>query len=169
MDPLTGNPFVVFTFIAAPAVMTNAAAVMSLTTANRIARAVDRSRALVAELEKPDTGDDELRAFRVHEVEMAGKRSELLIRALGSFQFAFGSFAAAALVALVGACLALVAPRAVVQGALFAVLACMIVAVGAIVIGAMRLVRESRMAYTILREQSARAIQMLQKGLPPGV
>ena len=45
MPPFTTNPFIVFTFIAAPAVLTNAAALLGLTTSNRIARAIDRARA----------------------------------------------------------------------------------------------------------------------------
>ena len=40
MDLLTGNSFIVLTVIAASAVLTNASAVMSLTTSNRIALAV---------------------------------------------------------------------------------------------------------------------------------
>ena len=44
MDPFSANPFTVFTLITAPAVLTNAAAVMSLTTSNRLARAIDRGR-----------------------------------------------------------------------------------------------------------------------------
>src|SRR5262245_31170372 len=97
------SPFTVFTLIAAPAVMTNAAAVMSLTTSNRLARAVDRARALVKELAGPVKGDAEERAFHVREVETARERAELLIQALASFQVAFAFFATATLVALVGA------------------------------------------------------------------
>ena len=70
MNLLTDNPFIVLTVIAAPAVLTNASAVMSLTTSNRIARAVDRGRALVAELSKPEPMPVEKRQFRIREVEM---------------------------------------------------------------------------------------------------
>ncbi|MGL4552829.1 MAG: DUF2721 domain-containing protein [Gemmataceae bacterium] len=165
MDPLAaGNPFVVFTFIAAPAVMTNAAAVMSLTTSNRLARAVDRGRALLVELSHPEPLPPELRDLHLREVEVARQRAELLIRALGAFQLSFGSFAAATLVALFGACLGLVAPRVVVVVTLFAVVGCMAVAIGGIVTGAGLVVRESRMAYTILREESAHVLRMLRRG-----
>jgi hypothetical protein len=169
MDPLAGNPFVVFTFIAAPAVMTNAAAVMSLTTANRLARAVDRGRALVAQLSAPDAGPSELRDLHVREVEVARQRAELLIRALAAFQLSFGSFAAATMVALLGACLALIAPRVVVTVTMFLVVACMAVAIGGILTGAAVLVRESRIAYSILREESAHVVRLLRGGPPPGL
>ena len=91
------NPFVVFTVIAAPAVMTNAAAIMSLTTSNRLARAVDRSRALVAELKKAEGESAEERSLHLREVEVARQRAELLIQALAAFQVAFAAFATATL------------------------------------------------------------------------
>ncbi|MFQ3594437.1 MAG: hypothetical protein SNJ82_14775, partial [Gemmataceae bacterium] len=81
---------------------------------------------------------------------------------------AFGAFAAASLVALSGACLALVAPKLVVTFTLFVVVAIMIVAIGALTLGAGLLVHESRLAYTILHEQTL-AVSSLQHGLPPGL
>jgi hypothetical protein len=169
METIGGsNPFVVFTFIAAPAVMTNAAAVMSLTTANRLARAVDRGRALLAELSKGDGQPSEGRFFQVREIGVAHRRAELLIRALGAFQLAFGAFAAASLVALLGACLALIAPKVVVTITLFLVVAVMLVAIGALTLGAGLLVHESRLAYRILHEQTL-AVASLRQGLPPGL
>jgi hypothetical protein len=161
MDPLSSNPFIVFTFLAAPAVMTNAAAVMSLTTANRIARAVDRSRALVAELADPGATPADIRAFRVREVEVARERAVLLNRALASFQLAFGSFATATLVALLGAFVGHFELRYVGYGVFLLVLACMAVAVGGVARGAWLVVRESRMAYAILREETAHVLRVL--------
>src|SRR5229473_6503272 len=49
-SPITENPFAVLTLIAAPAVFTNASSVLSLGTGNRLARVVDRTRALVKDL-----------------------------------------------------------------------------------------------------------------------
>src|SRR5262245_63161682 len=102
MDPLGGNPFVVFTFIAAPAVMTNASAVMSLTTANRLARAVDRGRALVAQFTGPNASTLQMRDLQLREVGVARRRAELLMRARAAVQRSFGSFAAAQMVGLCG-------------------------------------------------------------------
>jgi hypothetical protein len=50
MDP-QDNPFAALSFIVAPAVLTNASSVLALSTSNRLARAVDRARALTTELE----------------------------------------------------------------------------------------------------------------------
>jgi len=50
MDPQV-NPFAVLSFIVAPAILTNASSVLTLSTSNRLARAVDRARELTTALE----------------------------------------------------------------------------------------------------------------------
>ena len=50
MDPQV-NPFAVLSFIVAPAVLTNASSVLSMSTNNRLARAVDRTHELARQLE----------------------------------------------------------------------------------------------------------------------
>jgi hypothetical protein len=168
MDFIGSNPFTVFTFIAAPAVMTNAVAVMSLTTSNRIARAVDRSRALVAELrDHTKECDPEIRNFQVREVGVARDRAMLLNRSLASFQFAFGSFAAATLLALLGAVFGHLDVLALVYSALLLVVGCMALGIGGIVRGALLIVREARMAYTILREESQYVLKSVILTVPP--
>jgi len=47
---LTNNPFAVLTFIAAPALLTNATSVLVLSTANRMLRTRDRMRELLISL-----------------------------------------------------------------------------------------------------------------------
>ena len=165
MDLLGGNPFIVLTFIAAPAVLTNASAVMSLTTSNRIARAVDRGRALVAELSKPEPMAVEKRQFRIREVEVSQRRAVLLIQAMASFQFACAGFATTTILALLGAALGFLGIRAVNIAALALVLGCQSLAVAGIVRGVSKIIRESRMAYTVLRQE---ANQMLDTFLPHG-
>ena len=44
------NPFAVLTAIVAPAILTNASSVLALGTSNRLARVVDRTRVVAAEL-----------------------------------------------------------------------------------------------------------------------
>jgi hypothetical protein len=158
---MVDSPFLVFTVITAPAVMTNAAAVMSLTTANRLARAVDRARVLVAELKKPPDDDPEERQFHLREVETARNRAELLIQSLRCFQISFAAFALAAMLALIGASASLVVPQTWAHMALLLVLPCMVVAVSSILIGARLIVIESAMAYQILREESAHVVRSL--------
>src|SRR6266567_3733024 len=54
-----GNPFAVLTAIVAPAILTNASSVLALGTSNRLARVVDRTRIVAAQLAAfaPDTAD----------------------------------------------------------------------------------------------------------------
>ena len=49
---LQSNPFFILTFIVAPAILTNASALMVLSTSNRFARAVDRARDLSRQVEE---------------------------------------------------------------------------------------------------------------------
>ncbi len=158
------NPFTVFTFIAAPAVLTNASALSSLTTSNRLARAVDRARALVNHLADPTVKDDPRRSFHIREVEVARQRAVLMIRAMGFFQLACGAFAAATLIALFGAVFALVNANVFREVSLLATLICTVVAVSGLVAGSFLLVRESRMAYTILREESVYVLEGFKEG-----
>src|SRR5690348_12426573 len=48
MPALHENPFAVLTAVVAPAILTNACSVLSLGTANRMARVVDRTRVVIA-------------------------------------------------------------------------------------------------------------------------
>ena len=60
MDPQT-NPFAVLSLIVAPAILTNAASVLVMSTSNRLARAIDRARDLARELEdaaNPDASSE---------------------------------------------------------------------------------------------------------------
>src|ERR1051325_8333934 len=50
MTPFSENPFAALTIVAAPAILTNASSVLCLGTANRLARVVDRTRVVSAEL-----------------------------------------------------------------------------------------------------------------------
>jgi hypothetical protein len=43
---LSNNPFIVLSYVSGPAILTNAAALLLLSTSNRFARAIDRSREL---------------------------------------------------------------------------------------------------------------------------
>ncbi len=103
MDPLTANPFAVFTFIVAPAVLTNASSVMGQQTANRFARAIDRARSLAKEVRGHENDADPETALRVRQLASAERRALLLVRALTAFYGAVGAFAAASRAALFGA------------------------------------------------------------------
>src|ERR1700760_2165183 len=74
------DPFSVLTFVAAPAVLTNASSVLALGTNNRLARVADRTHAVSAQLAGgKDHGDS---ATEFTELQA---RAQLLLRALRCF------------------------------------------------------------------------------------
>jgi hypothetical protein len=154
MAALPSNPFAVLSFIVAPAVLTNASSVLILSTSNRLARAVDRMRALSRELEAIGDLDSAIATQRLRELDVAEKRSLLLVRALRVFYLALSGFASAALLSLTGAVLAPSAPADLATLLGFVVIAAGLVAVGSIVFGSVLLVRETQMAVAILSEQT---------------
>ncbi len=96
MDP---NPFAALSLIVAPAILTNACAVLSMSTSNRLARAVDRARELAKQLEDPVAGAGGPESTRrLGELAAAEQRTVMLLGALRSFYVALGAFAAATLV-----------------------------------------------------------------------
>ncbi len=150
-----GNPFAVLSFIVAPAILTNAASVLAMSTSNRLARAVDRARELARELDAAGDGSREETDRRLRELIAAEHRALLLIRGLRSFYMALGGFAAAALLSLVGAVLiSLGVTDAVVPFEVIAVLTGT-VAVGALIHGSVMLVRETRAVVRIISERAA--------------
>jgi MFS family permease len=154
MPPLPSNPFAVLSFIVAPAVLTNSSTVLILSTSNRLARAVDRARALSRELDASQDPGSEADAQRLRELTVVEKRSVLLVRALRIFYLAVSGFASAALLSLAGAVLAETAPAWVATLLGYVVIAAGLVAVGSVISGAVLLVRETRMAIETLSEQT---------------
>jgi hypothetical protein len=154
MGALPSNPFAVLSFIVAPAILTNAATLLVLSTSNRLALAVDRARVLSRELET--AGGPALAAAQcLSELEVVEDRSVLLVRALRAFYLAVSGFASAALLALIGAILAPGIPARLATLVGYVVIAAGVVAVGSIVLGSVLLVRETRMAVGVLSEQAA--------------
>jgi hypothetical protein len=149
------NPFAVLSLIVAPAILTNACSLLSMSTSNRLARAVDRARELAKQLEEPAAGAGSLDATRrLNELAAVEQRSVMLVGALRSFYVALGGFAAATLVSLFGAVLIRFSSPIVLALEIAAVTTGAI-AVGALVHGSVLLVRETRIAVYVLRERAA--------------
>lgn len=152
MDP-AANPFAVLSLIVAPAILTNAASVLVMSTSNRLARAVDRARELSKQLETDPAAPESSR--RLHELAATEERALLLLRGLRSFYIALGAFALATLFSLLGSVLA---PLIRVSGMPILEVAGVIagfVAVAAIVSGSALLLRETRIAVKVLSDRAA--------------
>jgi hypothetical protein len=94
------NPFAVLTFIVAPAMLTNAASVLAMSTINRMLRARERMHQLLMEAENATLyrGADLLGL-----VSRSERQGLLLLAAMRWIYVALGAFAAATLVTLLGA------------------------------------------------------------------
>jgi len=101
MPSLADNPFGVLTAVVAPAILTNACSVLALGTANRVARVMDRTRVVIGILASLTTESADY-VVRKHELERLSLRGRKLMIALRVFYAALGSFAASALVAVLG-------------------------------------------------------------------
>jgi uncharacterized protein DUF2721 len=102
--PISDSPFAVLTLIAAPAVFVNASSVLTLGTGNRLARVVDRTRVIAGKMEAGPSREPDAQLWVPH-LDRLEKRGGLLLRAMRAFYAAIGFFAAASLVAVLGASL----------------------------------------------------------------
>jgi hypothetical protein len=150
------NPFTALASIGAPAVLTNATALLVTSTSNRLARAVDRARALTTELEAANAFENPQAPWLMHELDAAQLRMVMLIRALRSFYIAIGGFAIAALVAITGAIAAPMLPTNLTTALELFTLVGGVIAVSGLVHGAQLLVRETRTTVQILSERAER-------------
>jgi hypothetical protein len=153
MSPFTDNPFAVLTTIVAPAVLTNACSVLALGTGNRIARVVDRSRVVAAELaalaaDSPDRQSWERQLQALHD------RARYLFWALRLTYTSLGAFAAAALIAVLGSAAAFLDSGWIFRGAAVLGLLSGAVGVGGLIAGCGLMVQEVRLALKYLGEEN---------------
>lgn len=97
---LTNNPFAVLTFIAAPAILTNASSVLAMSTINRMLRTRDRMHELFKESESTSKLLGEKFIEQVNRVE---RQAAMLLSAMRWIYTALGAFVSASLVTLAGA------------------------------------------------------------------
>ena len=149
------NPFAALSLIVAPAILTNACAVLAMSTSNRLARAVDRARELLRQVEANADGEKRSRSMR--DLVITQDRAVMLLRVLRSFYVALAGFALATLVSLIGAAAAAAGPRPIVIGFELLGLAAGVIGVSALMHGAVVLVRETRIAVAHLQTRVAQA------------
>lgn len=106
MDPIniSQTPFAVMTFIAAPALLTNASSLLAMSTINRMLRTRDRMQELYNLSEKGGLSEDET-SYLMNQVDRVEIQAGLLLTALHAIYISLGSFSAATLVTLIGAAL----------------------------------------------------------------
>ena len=102
---LTQSPFAALTFVAAPALLTNASSVLAMSTINRMLRTRDRMHELFLRSEKGGLSEADCTRL-VAQVNRVERQAGLLLVALRSIYVALAAFASATLVTLLGAGLA---------------------------------------------------------------
>ena len=153
MPVLNDNPFAVLTAVVARAILTNACSVLCLGTGNRIARVVDRTRMVAAQLASIEPGTPNHQAH-VRQLEKLQARSAFLLSALRSFYASLGCFAGAALISVIGSTLAFYDWQFVFRVAAMVGLTIGALGVTGLVAGCSLMVRETRLAVQTLAEES---------------
>ncbi len=151
--PLLQSPFAALTFIAAPALLTNASAVLALSTANRMLRTRDRMQQLFAKFESGGASAEEARL--VEQVNRVERQAVLLLGALRSIYVALGAFAGATLVTLLGASVAPFQEVGWFRPLAWLGLAMGFVGVGGLMLGSARLFRATQLSLVNIREEAA--------------
>ena len=149
------NPFTALTIVVAPAILTNASSLLCFGTANRLARVMDRTRAVLEQLagEGLNKGN---RAMYEHQLKELEVRWNLILRALRCFYMSLGSFAAAALISLFGS---MPVFSVLPVGFIAMALSSGTVGVGGLVVGCAMMMRETRLAVQSLAEETQQAAQ----------
>jgi hypothetical protein len=146
------NPFAALSILVAPAILTSASSVLCLGTANRLARVVDRTHVVSTQLASLVSDAEITAAFR-RQLEELRVRWSLVLRALICFYMSVGSFAAAALISLVGSSFTTPNLRLVFNCLAILGLLSAIVGVGSLMVGCGIMVRETRVAIRNLTEE----------------
>ena len=156
MTSFTENPFAVLTIVVAPAILTSASSMLCLGTNNQLGRIVDRTRIVSSQLTSLAPTDESC-PFYQHQLQVLEVRWTLVLRALKLFYTSLGSFAAAALISLLGAVLTTSALHAAfIVIALFG-LSSGTVGVAGLVIGCATMVKETRLAVESLAKEAVSA------------
>ena len=150
---VAGNPFAVLTAIVAPAILTNASSVLALGTSNRLARVVDRTRIVAAELAafEPESPDYQMWLAQLEPLQV---RAQLLVKALRFFYAGLGLFAASALVSVGGSIAAYYGQRLAFEGAAALAVLTGASAVLGLASGCVLMVHETQFAVRNLAEEA---------------
>jgi uncharacterized protein DUF2721 len=155
--PLADNPFTAVTAVVAPAVLTNACSVLCLGTSNRLARAVDRTRVVAAEISSLKPGS-RIYQQQILQLKSLERRIQLLLKSLKFLYASLGSFAASALITILGAAIKYFDWQIASGIAAMIAVATGTFAVTGLVIACTCMVRETRLAVQYLGEEAELAL-----------
>jgi hypothetical protein len=152
-NSLTQSPLAALTFVAAPALLTNASSVLALGTINRMLRTRDRMHELFLESKTRGQTDEE----RIRLVEVTNRverQAGFLLTALHAIYFALAAFASATLVTLLGSAIAILLDGLWVHAMALLGLLLGFFGAGCLVIGCMSLFRATRLSLVNIRDEA---------------
>jgi hypothetical protein len=147
------NPFIMLTFIVAPAILTNACALLAIGTSTRFARAIDMAKEIAKQIESAIDMNPTRLDMLVNQFTTAETRGLLLLKALRCFYLSLSCFAMVALVSLLGSASAILKSQSAKTVFLYFVLLLGVIAVGSVVYGVILLLREIRMVINVLHKR----------------
>jgi hypothetical protein len=162
---LAQNPFALLSLIAAPAVLTNAASVLVMSTTNRFLRASERMRALAVRVEEKRITPGYRGLVRT-QVDRTERQAVLLLGALRAAYTAIGSFASASLISILGAGLASTSVKIGFHAMAALALAVGVLGASALVVACTRLLTATRLSMLNMSEEAA-LIRSHEQSLPP--
>lgn len=150
---MASNPFALLSLVGAPAVLTNAAAVLALSTSNRFLRASERMRGFAAAIAKMNASP-ETRELLLTQMDRTQEQGVLLLGALRGAYVAAGAFTATTLISILGAA---VAPHSPGLDSWIAVVALGVgvLGAGALVLACKRLLAATRSSVVNMSEEAA--------------
>ncbi len=144
------SPLAVLSLIAAPAILTNAASTLALSTLNRMFRTRDRMHELLKESDTKDLPEAE-KTYLLKQVNRVERQAVLLLHALHSIYVALGAFAAATLVTLLAEGLASLWGNSWFRAMAGFGIALGLLGVGGLVLGSVKLFNATRMSIENIR------------------
>lgn len=151
--PFSADPVAAFTLIAAPAVLTNAVAVLVLSTSNRFSRTLDRARSLAVQIDSAELSQKQ-RRLRFSQFDRAQVRSFLLLRALSSFYLALATLAITSVISIIGVTAGAIIPANFADAGPWIAAWTGGVGVATLAVGCFYLVKETRLAVQTISEEA---------------
>ena len=152
-NSLTQSPFAALTFVAAPALLTNASSVLALGTINRMLRTRERMHELFDE-SKAGGQTDEERRHLTEVTDRVERQAALLLTALHAIYSALAAFASATLVTLLGAGLAALPGSHWVHALALLGLLLGFSGAGGLVVGCVSLFRATQLSLVNIRDEA---------------
>jgi Protein of unknown function (DUF2721) len=147
------NPFAVLTAVVAPAVLTNASSVLTLGTGNRVARVMDRTRMVMAELDTLEPRSPHYQAWAAQLAPLQ-VRAHSLLKALRCFYAALGLFASTGLISVAGSVAAYYGVTILFEASVALAMFTGFSAVVGLASGCVLMVRETQIAVSFLEGEA---------------